>query len=385
MRRKNGVLRLMTVPFIDLATQQRRLRPEIEARLNKVLDHGQYIMGPEIDELEANLCKRLNVKHTISCSSGTDALILGLLGLGVKPGEGVIVPSFTFAASAEAIAVLGAVPIFAEVEETSFNLDPDRLVDALAAGQKAGLNVVGVIPVGLFGQPAALERIATFSQNNGLWMLDDAAQSFGATLSENVVGTFGSATATSFFPAKPLGCYGDGGALFTNDDQLAAIARSARVHGQGADKYENERLGMTARLDTMQAAVLLAKLGIFDEELTLRQKAADRYADKLVGCGVMIPELSATATSSWAQYVIRLPKGTDRQAVQDSMRKDGVPTAVYYPRPMHTQKPYAHYPISRGGLSVTEALAADVLALPMHPYLDSAIQDKVGEALKAAL
>ena len=375
----------MTVPFIDLATQQRRLRPEIDARLNKVLDHGRYIMGPEVDELEANLCKRLNVKHTISCSSGTDALILGLLGLGVKPGEGVIVPSFTFAASAEAIAVLGAVPIFAEVEETSFNLDPDRLVDALAAGQKAGLNVVGVIPVGLFGQPAALERIATFSRDNGLWMLDDAAQSFGATLSGNVIGTFGSATATSFFPAKPLGCYGDGGALFTNDDQLAAIARSARIHGQSADKYENERLGMTARLDTMQAAVLLAKLGIFDEELTLRQKAADRYADKLAGCGIIIPKLSATATSSWAQYVIRLPKGTDRQAVQDSMRKDGVPTAVYYPRPMHTQKPYAHYPNSGGDLKVTEALAADVLALPMHPYLDSAIQDKVGKALKAAL
>ena len=284
-----------------------------------------------------------------------------------------------------AIAVLGAVPIFAEVEETSFNLNPDRLADALAAGQKAGLNVVGVIPVGLFGQPAALERIATFSRDNGLWMLDDAAQSFGATLSENVVGTFGSATATSFFPAKPLGCYGDGGALFTNDDQLAAIARSARVHGQGADKYENERLGMTARLDTMQAAVLLAKLGIFDEELALRQKAADRYADKLAECGVIIPELSATATSSWAQYVIRLPKGTNRQAVQDSMRKDGVPTAVYYPRPMHTQKPYLHFPISRDDLKVTEALAADVLALPMHPYLDSAIQDKVGEALKAAL
>ena len=375
----------MTVPFIDLATQQRRLRPEIDARIKKVLDHGRYIMGPEIDELEANLCKRLNVKHTISCSSGTDALILGLLGLGVNPGDGVIVPSFTFAASAEAIAVLGAVPIFAEVEETSFNLNPDRLVDALAAGQKAGLNVVGVIPIGLFGQPAALDRIETFSQGNGLWVLDDAAQSFGATLSDNFVGTFGSATATSFFPAKPLGCYGDGGALFTNDDQLAAIARSARVHGQGADKYENERLGMTARLDTMQAAVLLAKLGIFDEELTLRQKAADRYADTLGGCGVIIPELSATATSSWAQYVIRLPKGTDRQAVQDSMRKDGVPTAVYYPRPMHTQKPYTHYPISRGGLNVTEALAADVLALPMHPYLDSAIQNKVGDALKAAL
>ena len=375
----------MTIAFIDLASQQKRLRSEIDARLNKVLDHGRYIMGPEVDELEANLCKRLNVRHTISCSSGTDALILGMLGLGVKPGDGVIVPSFTFAASVEAIAVLGAVPIFTEVEETSFNLDPDRLVDALATGQKAGLNIVGVIPVGLFGQPAALNRIATFAQSNGLWMLDDAAQSFGATLSGKAVGTFGSATATSFFPAKPLGCYGDGGALFTNDDQLAAIARSARVHGQGENKYENDRLGMTGRLDTIQAAVLLAKLGIFDEELMLRQQAADRYLDKLAGCGVIVPELSATATSSWAQYVIRLPKGTDRQAAQDRMRKNGVPTAVYYPRPMHTQKPYAHYPISTGGLNVTEELAADVLALPMHPYLDTAIQNKVGEALRAAL
>lgn len=375
----------MSIPFIDLATQQKRLRPEIEARLNKVLDHGSYIMGAEVVELEAAFCKRLTVKHTISCSSGTDALILGLLGLGVNAGDGVIVPSFTFAASAEAIAVLGAACVFAEVEETSFNLDPDRLEDALAAGKDAGLKMVGVMPVGLFGQPAALDKIAKFAKDNDLWMLDDAAQSFGATLSDKAVGTFGAATATSFFPAKPLGCYGDGGALFTDDDQLAAIARSARVHGQGANKYENERIGMTARLDTMQAAVLLAKLGIFDEELTLRQHAAVRYADKLAGTGVIIPKLSTMATSSWAQYVIRLPKGADRKAIQDKMKEDNVPTAVYYPRPMHTQKPYARYPLTKGGLAITEALAADVLALPMHPYLDADTQDKVAEALKGAL
>ena len=375
----------MSIPFIDLATQQKRLRPEIEARLNKVLDHGSYIMGAEVFELEAAFCKRLTVKHTISCSSGTDALILGLLGLGVNAGDGVIVPSFTFAASAEAIAVLGAACVFAEVEETSFNLDPDRLEDALAAGKDAGLKMVGVMPVGLFGQPAALDKIAKFAKDNDLWMLDDAAQSFGATLSDKAVGTFGAATATSFFPAKPLGCYGDGGALFTDDDQLAAIARSARVHGQGANKYENERIGMTARLDTMQAAVLLAKLGIFDEELTLRQHAAVRYTDKLAGTGVIIPKLSTMATSSWAQYVIRLPKGADRKAIQDKMKKDNVPTAVYYPRPMHTQKPYARYPLTKGGLAVTEALAADVLALPMHPYLDADTQDKVAKALKGAL
>ena len=375
----------MTMSFIDLAAQQKRLRGEIEARLNAVLDHGGYIMGAEVAELERSFCDRLGVKHTISCSSGTDALILGLLGLGVNPGDGVIVPSFTFAASAEAIAVLGACPVFAEVDAGSFNLDTERLGDALTAGQEAGLNMVGIIPVGLFGQPAALDQICAFAAEKGLWVMDDAAQSFGAMRGGQAVGRFGAATATSFFPAKPLGCYGDGGALFTDDDNLAEIARSARVHGQGADKYENERIGMTARLDTMQAAVLLAKLGIFDDELTLRQQAADRYAECLAGSGVTIPVLDEGATSSWAQYVIRLPHGTDRQAVQDRMKADGVPTAVYYPRPMHTQKPYARYPVAKGGLAVTEALAADVLALPMHPYLSQADQDKVADALTAAL
>ena len=375
----------MTMSFIDLAAQQKRLRGEIEARLNAVLDHGGYIMGAEVAELERSFCDRLGVKHTISCSSGTDALILGLLGLGVNPGDGVIVPSFTFAASAEAIAVLGACPVFAEVDAGSFNLDTERLGDALTAGQEAGLNMVGIIPVGLFGQPAALDQICAFAAEKGLWVMDDAAQSFGAMRGGQAVGRFGAATATSFFPAKPLGCYGDGGALFTDDDNLAEIARSARVHGQGADKYENERIGMTARLDTMQAAVLLAKLGIFDDELTLRQQAADRYAECLAGSGVTIPVLDEGTTSSWAQYVIRLPHGTDRQAVQDRMKADGVPTAVYYPRPMHTQKPYARYPMAKGGLAVTEALAADVLALPMHPYLSQADQDKVADALTAAL
>ena len=375
----------MTMSFIDLAAQQKRLRGEIEARLNAVLDHGGYIMGAEVAELERSFCDRLGVKHTISCSSGTDALILGLLGLGVNPGDGVIVPSFTFAASAEAIAVLGACPVFAEVDAGSFNLDTERLGNALTAGQEAGLNMVGIIPVGLFGQPAALDQICAFAAEKGLWVMDDAAQSFGAMCGGQAVGRFGAATATSFFPAKPLGCYGDGGALFTDDDNLAEIARSARVHGQGADKYENERIGMTARLDTMQAAVLLAKLGIFDDELTLRQQAADRYAECLAGSGVTLPVLDEGATSSWAQYVIRLPHGTDRQAVQDRMKADGVPTAVYYPRPMHTQKPYARYPVAKGGLAVTEALAADVLALPMHPYLSQADQDKVADALTAAL
>ncbi len=374
----------MSIAFIDLAAQQARIRNDIDQRIKTVLDRGDYIMGQEIAELEGALAARAGSCHVISASSGTDALILGLLGLKVKPGDGVIVPSFTFAASAESIAVLGACPVFAEVEESSFNLDVDRLSDALSAGRDAGLNMVGIMAVGLFGQPAKLNAIDDFATANGLWLLDDAAQSFGAKWQEQPVGSFGAATATSFFPAKPLGCYGDGGALFTDDDGLAEIARSCRIHGQGSDKYENIHIGMTARMDTIQAAVLLAKLDIFDDELASRQQIADRYNAALRD-DVKVPELASGATSSWAQYVIRLPKGCDRGQVQEKMKAQGVPTAIYYPRPMHTQPTYKGYPLARGGLGITEQLAADVLALPMHPYLDHQTQDIIIDALKNAM
>ncbi|MGB0710145.1 MAG: DegT/DnrJ/EryC1/StrS family aminotransferase [Candidatus Puniceispirillaceae bacterium] len=374
----------MTIAFIDLAAQQSRIRSQLDARLKQVMDRGDYIMGREVGELETALSERLGGHHVISCSSGTDALILGLLGLQVRPGDGIIVPSFTFAASAEAIAVLGASPVFAEVEEASFNLDPNLLEDALAAGKKAGLNMVGIMAVGLFGQPANLPAISEFAAKNGLWLLDDAAQSFGAKWAEKPVGQYGAVTATSFFPAKPLGCYGDGGALFTADDKIAEIARSCRIHGQGSDKYENIHIGMTARLDTMQAAILLAKLEIFDEELAARQQIADRY-NKMLEDIVTTPKLADAATSSWAQYVIRLPEGSDRSAIQADLAKKGVPTAIYYPRPMHTQPVYSHYPISTSGLTLTEKMAGDVLALPMHPYLEKDTQIRIVQALEAAL
>lgn len=312
----------MTIAFIDLAAQQSRIRSRLDARLKQVMDRGDYIMGREVGELETAMSERLGGHHTISCSSGTDALILGLLGLQVRPGDGIIVPSFTFAASAKSIAVLGASPVFAEVEEASFNLDPNLLGDALSAGKKAGLNMVGIMAVGLFGQPANLPAISEFAAKNGLWLLDDAAQSFGAKWAEKPVGQFGAVTATSFFPAKPLGCYGDGGALFTGDDKIAGIVRSCRIHGQGSDKYENIHIGMTARLDTMQAAVLLAKLEIFDEELAARQQIAERY-NKMLEDIVTTPKLADAATSSWAQYVIRLPEGGDRSAIQADLAKKG--------------------------------------------------------------
>ena len=372
------------IPFIDLAAQQARIRDKVNAGLATVLDHGAYIMGPEVGALEERLAAYTGVRHCISCSSGTDALILALLAQGLRAGQGVIVPSFTFAASAEVMPVLGAVPVFAEVDSVTFNLDPAGLPAALAAGRAAGIEVVGVIGVGLFGQPADYSAIRAFADAEGLWVMDDAAQSFGATLNNTRVGQLADITCTSFFPAKPLGCYGDGGAVFVDDDDKAEIMRSCRIHGMGKTRYENIRIGMTARLDTMQAAVLDAKMDIFDDELALRQQVADRYADYL-GDLVETPELAAGATSSWAQYTVKLPAGSDRDAVMAHLKDQGVPSAIYYPVPMHEQPPYRHFPVSDCGLSVTADLCARVMALPMHPYLEDAQQQQVATALKSAM
>ncbi|MEL0293827.1 MAG: DegT/DnrJ/EryC1/StrS aminotransferase family protein, partial [Alphaproteobacteria bacterium] len=284
----------MGIPFIDLKTQQARIRDKIDAGLAKVMDHGGYIMGPEVTALESRLAEFAGTRHCISCASGTDALILALLARGLRPGQGVIVPSFTFAASAEVMPVLGAVPVFADVDATTFNLDPDGLPDALAAAKAQNIEVVGVIAVGLFGQPADFDSIRAFAKANNMWVVDDAAQSFGASWNGTRVGQLADITCTSFFPAKPLGCYGDGGAVFTNDDTEAEIMRSCRIHGMGKTRYEHIRIGMTARLDTMQAAVLDAKMDIFEDELVSRQMAADRYADRLDGV-VEAPQLAPQA------------------------------------------------------------------------------------------
>ncbi|MEL0132988.1 MAG: DegT/DnrJ/EryC1/StrS aminotransferase family protein [Rhodobiaceae bacterium] len=372
------------IPFIDLASQQARIRERIDHNLATVLDHGAYIMGPEVLAIEARLAEHAGSKHCISCSSGTDALILALLAQGLRPGQGVIVPSFTFAASAEVMPVLGAVPVFAEVDPQTFNLDPARLGDALATAGAAGVEVVGIIGVGLFGQPADYTAIGAFAAENGLWVIDDAAQSFGSSWNDVPVGQLAELTCTSFFPAKPLGCYGDGGAVFTDDDEKAEIMRSCRIHGMGRTRYENIRIGMTARLDTMQAAVLDAKLDIFADELTRRQQVADRYAAMLDHL-VETPRLAAAATSSWAQYTVKLPQGADRERIASVMKTHDVPTAVYYPVPMHEQPPYRHFPVAGGGLDVTSDLCARVLALPMHPYLEAPVQEQVAAALTAAL
>ena len=372
------------IPFIDLAAQQARIRDKIEAGMTRVLDHGAYIMGPEVTALETRLADYAGTTHCISCSSGTDALILALISLGLKPGQGVIVPSFTFAASAEVMPVLGAIPVFAEVQDDTYNLDPEGLKVAFETARESGIAVVGIIGVGLFGQPADYSAIMKFARANDLWVVDDAAQSFGAQWQGTRVGMLADITCTSFFPAKPLGCYGDGGAVFTNDDLQAEIMRSCRIHGMGKTRYDNVRIGMTARLDTIQAAVLDAKLDIFDDELESRQRVADLYETLLNGM-VETPKLAPDATSSWAQYTVKLPDGSDRDAIMASLRDQGVPSAIYYPVPMHEQPPYRNYPVAGGELKVTADLCKRVLALPMHPYLDSAAQNQVATALADAL
>ena len=372
------------IPFIDLKAQQERIRDDVDQRIAAVLNHGAYIMGPEVTELETELGKWAQTKHVISCSSGTDALILALLGKKLRPGQGVICPSFTFAATAESLAVLGASPVFADVDPHSFNLDPRNLSAALQAGTDAGVDVVGIMPVGLFGMPADMRAIRDFAQKKGLWIIDDAAQSFGAHYQDIPVGKLADVTCTSFFPAKPLGCYGDGGALFTDDDEVADIARSCRVHGMGETKYHNDRIGMTARLDTMQAAVLLSKLSIFKDELARRQAVADHYQDRLAE-HVITPRLSQDATSSWAQYTIKLPQHIERQKVQDYLLSQNVPTMVYYPIPMHKQKPYQRYPVANQELAITDTLCDIVLALPMHPYLQEEQIERICSALISAV
>jgi len=372
------------IPLIDLASQQAIIRDRIDAAIGRVLNHGQYIMGPEVSELEDALATFSSSPHVVSCSSGTDALMLGLMALGVRPGDGVIVQSFTFAASAEVLPCLGAIPIFADVDPVTFNLSPDSLKSAKAAAGKAGINVTGIITVGLFGQAADMDAITGFAEEEGLWVFDDAAQSFGASYKGRQVGTLAPLTATSFFPAKPLGCYGDGGAVFTDNDEFAAIMRSARIHGMGRERYSHDRIGMTARLDTIQAAILLEKMAIFSDELRQRQDVADRYEAGLGG-SVSTPQLAAGNTSSWAQYTITLARGTDRGKVQAALKEKGIPTAIYYPKGIHQQPPYAMYPVAGNGLPVTEDLCPRVLALPMHPYLDAETQDYIITALLEAL
>ncbi|MDR6663751.1 dTDP-4-amino-4,6-dideoxygalactose transaminase [Tardiphaga robiniae] len=380
----NQHTRIDPVPFIDLNAQRQRLGASIDEAVTRVLNHCQFINGPEVTKLEAELAKYCGAKHVISCASGTDALMMVLMAKKVGPGDAVLCPSFTFCATGEAVALVGASPVFVEVDEVTFNISPESVKRGIATAKKAGLKPRAIIPVDLFGQPADLDAINAIAEAEGLFVLEDAAQAFGATYKGKRVGTSALATTTSFFPAKPLGCFGDGGAIFTDDDQLAEDLRSIRIHGQGSDKYDNVRLGITGRLDTIQAAVLLEKLKIFDDEIAARNKVADRYARSL-GNLVTVPRVAEGNTSIWACYVIRLPKGTDRDAFANALKAQGVPSAIYYAKSMHMQTAYKDYPVVDGGLPVCEALSADVISLPVHAYLDEATQDRVIQAVRDAL
>jgi dTDP-4-amino-4,6-dideoxygalactose transaminase len=371
------------IPFIDLGAQRRRLGPAIDEAVLRVVHHGAYILGPEVAQLEADLSAFCGAKHVVSCANGTDALALVLMAKELKAGQAVLCPSFTFAATAEVIAWFGATPIFVDVLEDTFNMDPRSLEAGIRTARELRLEPVGVMPVDLFGQAADYDAIAPICEREGLWMLCDAAQSFGGSYKGRRLGTFGLATSTSFFPAKPLGCYGDGGAIFTDDAELAAVIRSLRVHGQGADKYDNVRIGMNGRLDTIQAAVLIEKLRIFDEEIALRNAVADRYAAAL-GDVAAVPAKPGDGVSTWAQYTIRVPAAR-RDALGPALKAQGIPTAIYYPKPVHRQTAYREFPVAGNGLPVSDLLATEVIALPMHPYLDEDTQSRIVDAVKREL
>lgn len=370
------------IPFIDLVAQRQRIGAKIDEAVGRVLTHCQFVLGPEVRELETALASFGGAKHALSCASGTDALALVLMAWNIGPGDAVFCPSFTFCATAEVAALLGATPVFCDVDEATFNIDPVSLKSAIATAKRLGLKPRAVIPVDLFGLPADHGAIGAIAAAENLLVLDDAAQGFGATFNNRTIGSFGHATATSFFPAKPLGCYGDGGAVFTDDDDLIEVLKSLRVHGQSPqDKYDNVRIGITGRLDTMQAAVLLEKLKIFPDEIAARDAVAQRYNAALADVAV-VPRVPAGSTSVWAQYTIRVP---NRDGFAAALKAEGIPTAIYYPKPLHRQVAYGRYPVADGGLAVSDRLAADVISLPMHPYLDAATQDRIIEAARRAL
>jgi len=380
----NQQLRPQAIPFIDVAAQLARLGKAIDTAVSRVLGHCQFINGPEVTQLEAELAAFCGARHVVACSSGTDALLMVLMAKGVGKGDAVFCPSFTFCATGEVAALTGATPVFVDVDEATFNMDAASLKRGVAAARKLGLKPVAVMPVDLFGQSADHDPIAAVAEAEGLFVLDDAAQGFGASYKGRRLGTVGLATGTSFFPAKPLGCFGDGGAIFTDDADLAATLRSVRVHGQGSDKYDNVRLGLTARLDTIQAAILIEKLKIFEDEIAARNAIAERYTRGL-GNLVTTPRLAPGCTSIWAQYTIRLPKGVDRDGFAAALKAQGIPTMIYYPKSMHQQTAYRHFPVADGGLPVSERLSSDVISLPIHAYLDEPTQARIIQAVRGAL
>lgn len=384
--------------FIDLKSQQKRIKEQIDANIQKVLAHGNYIMGPEIRELEQKLAAYAGVKHAVGCASGTDALLMALMACDIGPGDAVLTTPFTFIATAEVISLLGATPVFVDIDPKTFNIDPQKLSQAIEALQtndtylhplpsNAGnpsLKARAIITVDLFGLPADYDAIDAVARRYGLIVIEDAAQSFGGSYKGRMCCSFGHIACTSFFPAKPLGCYGDGGMCFTDDERLAAALDSIRVHGKGTDKYDNARIGINGRLDTLQAAILLPKFAIFPEEVELRQQVAARYTEGLQKSAPSLaaPYIPPGLSSVWAQYSILAENGTRRDELMNHLKAAGIPTAVYYPKPLHRQQAFAGLAYKQGDFPISEDAASRIFSIPMHPYLPEDDQRKIIEILR---
>jgi len=365
--------------FLDLKTQQKRIRKPIEKRINKILDHGAYIMGPEVFELEEKLADYCGVKHAISCSSGTDALLIPLMAWGIGPGDAVFTTPFTYVATAEVISILGATPVFVDVYDSTYNIDCDKLEIAINKVINDGkLKPKAIIPVDLFGLPARYRLIDKIAKKYSLKVIEDAAQSFGGSIKDNKVGNFGDVAATSFYPAKPLGCYGDGGAIFTNDDNLAEECKAIRIHGTKKDKYNSEMIGLNGRLDSIQAAVLLEKLSIFDEELEMRNEV-NSYYRKYLNNAQYHPE---SYQSAHALFSVTLGSHKKREELVDKLKKNNIPNVIYYKYPIHSMKGFHYLGYKNGDFPISENLSQTIVSLPMHPYLSEAEIDLVIEEIK---
>jgi len=392
--------------FIDLKTQQKRIKEQLDANIQKVLAHGNYIMGPEIKELETKLATYVGVKHAVACASGTDALLMALMALDIGPGDAVFTTPFTFIATAEVISLLGATPVFVDIDPKTFNIDPAKLALAIKAlksndpflhplpkaipsplvgegkGEGVRLRPRCIIPVDLFGLTADYDAIDKIAKENKMFVVEDAAQSFGAKYQNKMACAFGHIACTSFFPAKPLGCYGDGGMCFTDDATLAAALDSIRVHGKGSHKYDNARIGINGRLDTLQAAILLAKFAIFPEEVELRNTAATHYTTHLTPePSLLTPFVPAGYKSVWAQYSLLARNEAHRTALMEKLKTAGIPTAIYYPKPLHMQMAFASLGYNPGAFPVSEDCSSRIFSLPMHPYLKETDQNLIINAL----
>jgi len=369
----------MQIDFIDLKTQQAKIKPEIDKRIAAVMSHGRYILGPEVMELEKNLCNFSEAKHALTCANGTDAIILALMAWGIGPGDAVICPSFTYCATAEAVAIVGAVPVLVDIDRDSYNIESQSIKQAiLDVSKNLDLKLKAIMAVDLFGQSSDYRILSNIAKTEDIKLIADSAQGFGTTLDNRHPVYWADIATTSFFPAKPLGCYGDGGAILTNDAETASIIDSIRVHGRGEDKYDNIRIGLNSRLDTLQAAIILPKLEIFSEEIIKRNVAAKRYIEMLSSDHVKVPTVPSDIVSTWAQFCIEV---SDPIGLAAYLKTKGIPTARYYPKAVHMQTAYKHFPVVSSGLDNTEDCSQYILAIPMHPYLEGETQEKISQEI----